>query len=201
MKWFLSLLAGLLLSVSVSAEPAPRLLVLGDSLSAGYGLEHPDQGWVSLMAQDLKNDYKVINASISGDTTAGGLARLPALLDKYSPEILIIELGGNDGLRGYSLATLRQNLSQMVSLGQAAGAEVVVMEIQIPPNYGKRYTEKFTAIFSQVAADKNARLIPFFLTELALVDGMMQADGIHPTAAAQNTMKDQVLDALQLAQR
>lgn len=201
MKWFLSLLAGLLLSVSVSAEPAPRLLVLGDSLSAGYGLEHLDQGWVSLMAQDLKNEYKVINASISGDTTAGGLARLPALLDKYSPEILIIELGGNDGLRGYSLATLRQNLTQMVSLGQAAGAEVVVMEIQIPPNYGKRYTEKFTAVFGQVAADKDARLIPFFLTELALVDGMMQADGIHPTAAAQNTMKDQVLDALQLAQR
>lgn len=205
MKWYLSLLASLLLSVSVpvlaTADQTPRLLVLGDSLSAAYGLDHPDQGWVAMLATDLNGEYEVINASISGDTTAGGLARLPALLKQYSPTVLIVELGGNDGLRGYSIATLRDQLDQIVKLGKTAGATVLLMEIHIPPNYGKRYTDKFTAVYGQVATSNDVTLLPFFLKDLALIDGMMQGDGIHPTEAAQSNMKDQMIKALQQALR
>lgn len=181
---------------SASPQANRTILIIGDSLSAGYGLAASDAGWVDLLARSL-SDYKVINASISGDTLAGGLARLPRLLEEHKPRWLVIELGGNDGLRGHSLATIRDQLSKLIALGQAAGAEVLVMEMRIPPNYGKRYTQKFTAVFREQAGEMNATLIPFFLEKIALQAGMMQGDGIHPTALAQTHMRDQVLNQLE----
>lgn len=188
-------------TVADTGDSTPRLLVLGDSLSAGYGLDNAEQGWVSLMANAIDGQYQVVNASVSGDTTAGGLARLPKLLAEYRPALVIIELGGNDGLRGYSIAALRKNLTELTSSAQDAGARVLLMEMQIPPNYGRRYTEKFTALYAEVARDTGATLIPFFLAELALQDGMMQADGIHPTAQAQPAMRDAVMPFLTHASR
>ena len=198
-----ALLASLLLLIAIpglcSANDAgskPKLLILGDSLSAGYGLKDVDLGWVALLQDALENEYEIVNASISGETSAGGLARLPALLNEHSPSVLVLELGGNDGLRGYSLSLLRQQLSDIITLARKENAAVLLMEMQIPPNYGKRYTEKFTGLYSSLADQHKVQLIPFFLSELALQEGMMQADGIHPTAAAQPFMKDAVLAGL-----
>lgn len=197
------LLATLLLLIAIPswAEPdnkasLPTLLVLGDSLSAGYGLSNLESGWVNLLQTALEQDYRVVNASISGETSAGGLARLPALLQAHSPAILIVELGGNDGLRGYSLSQLRSQLSDIIGLAKAQNIEVLLMEMQIPPNYGKRYTEKFTHLYTSLADEHKVQLIPFFLAQLALQGGMMQADGIHPTEAAQPFMRDAVITGL-----
>jgi len=178
-----------------NASP-PTLLVLGDSLSAGYGLSDLESGWVNLLQTALEQDYRVVNASISGETSAGGLTRLPALLQAHSPAILIVELGGNDGLRGYSLSQLRKQLSDIINLAKAQSVDVLLMEMQIPPNYGRRYTEKFTHLYTSLADEHQAQLIPFFLAQLALQDGMMQADGIHPTEAAQPFMRDAVITGL-----
>ncbi|UTA46304.1 arylesterase [Simiduia sp. 21SJ11W-1] len=198
-----ALLATLALLVATAAHATDtphsqaknKLLVLGDSLSAGYGLAVTEPGWVDLLDEALPATH-IVNASISGDTLAGGLARLPQLLAMHKPRWLLIELGGNDGLRGHSLAAIRAQLTELITLGQAADAQVLVMEMRIPPNYGKRYTEKFTALFGEQAHVKGATLIPFFLEDIALQDGMMQGDGIHPTAAAQPLMRDQVLEYL-----
>jgi acyl-CoA thioesterase-1 len=191
----LLLLAGSALPSPARAE-APGILVLGDSLSAGYGLM-AGEGWVDLLQRRLADrgyPHRVVNASISGDTTRGGLARLPRALTIHDPSILIIELGGNDGLRGIPVDEFRGNLERMIELGEAAGAEVVVAGIRLPPNYGPGYSKKFQD--AQAAAASNVAFVPFILEGVALEPGMMQADGVHPTAAAQPRMLDNVWGAL-----
>ncbi len=166
---------------------AQTILVLGDSLSAGYGLAR-SESWTMLLQRDLDQrglDFRVINASISGDTTSGGLARLPRALKIHDPALVIIELGGNDGLRAVPVAEIRRNLVQMIELSQESGARVLLTSILIPPNYGPGYTEKFEQVFAEAADATGATLTPFILEGIALQPGMMQADGIHPTAEAQ----------------
>lgn len=168
------------------------ILVLGDSLSAGYGLD-AQTGYVALLQRRLEReayDYRVVNASVSGDTTSGGLARLPPALDRHKPAIVLIELGGNDGLRALPLKALHDNLGKLVDLSLAAKAKVLLFEIRIPPNYGAVYTEGFTRTFSQVAAERKVPLLPFFLTSLVGVPGAFQDDGIHPSAESQPKMLD-----------
>lgn len=166
--------------------------MLGDSLSAGYGLA-AGESWVDLLQQRLTAEghpHRVVNASISGDTTRGGLSRLPRALTIHQPSILIIELGGNDGLRGIPVAEFSGNLRRMVALGQEAGARVLIAGIRLPPNYGRSYSEKFQQAQSDAAA--GVAFVPFLLEGVALQPGMMQADGIHPTAAAQPRMLENV---------
>lgn len=172
----------------------PTVLVLGDSISAGYGIQR-EQGWVYRLRKRLAEEgagWQVVNASISGETTGGGLARLPKELDTHDPAVVIIELGGNDGLRGYPVQTIRQNLSRMVELARDAGSRVLLLGMQIPPNYGPRYTRAFTATFEDVAEDHGVPLVPFLLEQVALEPGLMQDDGIHPTAEAQSLLLEAV---------
>jgi len=164
------------------------LLVLGDSLSAGYGID-PANGWVNLLQDDLGDDHKVVNGSISGDTTGGGLARLPLLLEKFQPAFVILELGGNDGLRGQPLKLMKQNLASMISLCIDAQAVPILFGMRIPPNYGRRYTSAFADVYDQLADETNTLLIPFQLEELAITEGMIQQDGLHPTEKAQPAIK------------
>lgn len=180
------------------ATAEPRLLVLGDSLSAAYGMEI-QQGWVSLLEQRMasKYPYKVINASVSGETTGGGLARLPALLEQHQPRLVIVELGGNDGLRGYPLNIMKQQLARIIENSRAAGAEVLLVGMQIPPNYGPRYTNQFRDTYTQLAAQYDLPLVEFLLADVALNPQLMQKDGIHPTAEAQEKMLDNVWLVLQ----
>jgi len=180
---------------SRAGEPAgATVLVLGDSISAAYGMQR-EQGWVSRLRDRLDangSDWQVVNASISGETTGGGLVRLPDALAEHQPEVVIIELGGNDGLRGYPVARIRDNLSRMVELVQDADAVPLVVGMQIPPNYGPRYTQAFAAVFAEVAEQRGAALVPFILERVALIPELMQSDGIHPTAEAQNALLDTV---------
>ncbi|MEN9526930.1 MAG: Acyl-CoA thioesterase [Pseudomonadota bacterium] len=169
---------------------APKILVLGDSISAGYGLA-ANEGWVSLLQTRLKAQgygYRVINASVTGETTTGGLARLPRALSLHRPAIVIIELGGNDGLRGLPLGTSRANLQKMIDLSLGAGAKVLLLGMKIPPNYGPRYANEFENLYAELARRNKLAFEPFFLDKIALADGMMQEDGIHPTAKAQPIM-------------
>ena len=164
------------------------LLVLGDSLSAGYGID-PANGWVNLLQDDLGDDHKVVNGSISGDTTGGGLARLPLLLEKFQPAFVILELGGNDGLRGQPLKLMKQNLASMIALCIDTKAVPILFGMRIPPNYGRRYTSAFADVYDQLADETNTLLIPFQLEELAITEGMIQQDGLHPTEKAQPAIK------------
>ena len=176
-----------------------RLLVLGDSISAAYGMSL-EQGWVALLAQTLADREpapEVINASISGETTGGGLRRLPTLLAQHSPSLVIIELGGNDGLRGFPLGALRSNLDQLVDLSQAAGAEVILVPMEIPPNYGARYTAGFRASFVDIAKATDSTLAPFLLDGVATNPALMQADGIHPSVEAQPLLLQNILPTVQ----
>ncbi|NVK58326.1 MAG: arylesterase [Alteromonadaceae bacterium] len=164
-----------------------RLLIVGDSLSAGYGLLQA-QSWVSLLQniwQDEQRKIDVINAAISGETTDGGLARLPRLLEQHSPSHVLIELGGNDGLQGHSVQKLQDNLNKMVTIAKQYGAEVYLQDMQIPTNYGRRYNQLFSDSYEQVAKAQNVPLIPFFMQEIALKEDLMQRDGIHPNAEGQ----------------
>jgi acyl-CoA thioesterase-1 len=181
-----------LLAMPSLAAAAPRshtILVVGDSLSAEYGLQR-GSGWVALLEQRLGREHSgetVVNASISGDTTAGGLARLPALLTQHKPGIVVLELGANDALRGLRLDTTRQNLAAMAELAKAAGAKVVIVGMQLPPNYGRSYGERFAALFAEVAHAEGTALVPFMLAGVAdgpQADEMFQADRIHPIASA-----------------
>ncbi|MDC1143507.1 arylesterase [Porticoccaceae bacterium] len=172
------------------------LLVLGDSLSAGYGINQ-GSGWVDLLRQDWKDRHQIINGSISGDTTGGGLNRLPLLLEKFSPDYVLLELGGNDGLRGQPLSLMKNNLLSMIKLCRDAGAEPILFGMRLPPNYGRRYSDAFAAVYPQLSAQEKVLLIPFQLEELAVTDGMIQQDGLHPTAKAQPIIKQVIKDYLQ----
>jgi acyl-CoA thioesterase-1 len=175
------------------------IVVLGDSLSAAYGMEL-GESWPSLLQQRLDQHghaYRVFNSSIAGETTQGGLTRLPRLLEQHQPEIVIVELGGNDGLRGLPLEVTRDNLSAMIEQSLASGARVLLAEMRIPPNYGRSYTEKFNGTYGELAARHGVALLPFLLRDIALEPGMMQADGIHPTASAQPIILDQVWKELE----
>jgi acyl-CoA thioesterase-1 len=177
---------------------APVILVLGDSLSAEYGLPR-DTGWVKLLERRLaeeKREYRVVNASISGETTAGGRTRLPALLAQHRPAIVIIELGGNDGLRGLSLSTLRANLDAMVAAAQQTGARVLMVGVRVPPNYGREYSERFHAVFATVAKERKAALLPFLLEGFGEDLAYFQPDRIHPNERAQPRMLANVWPAL-----
>jgi len=187
------LLISLLHATVVSAE-ATRILIVGDSLSAGYGLALED-GWVSLLQARLVGSgygHEVINASISGDTSQGGAARIERALALHSPTIVIIELGGNDGLRGIPATVMRDNLMHMTELAQAAGASVLLLGVQIPANYGPAYREAFEASFRSVAGATGAVLVPSFMDGVAMDEDLMQADGIHPNAAGQPQLLDTV---------
>jgi|SRR5690554_2601179 len=193
------LIAGFLLLNQVAQAQSQSLLVLGDSISAGYGIEI-DHGWVSLLQQRLDErglSYQVVNASISGDTTAGGRNRLPQLLERHAPALVIIELGGNDGLRGLSLASLQNNLRHMVQQSRAAGADVLLLGMRIPPNYGPRYSEGFHQSFQLVAQQEQVALVGFLLEGVAIEPGMMQDDGIHPARPAQQLMLENVWQVLE----
>jgi len=165
------------------------LLVLGDSLSAGYGINQ-ESGWVALLRDDIGADHSIINGSISGDTTGGGLNRLPRLLEEYSPDYVLLELGGNDGLRGQPLSLMKNNLQAMIGLVREAGAEPVLFGMRLPPNYGRRYSDAFAAVYPQLSEAENVLLIPFQLEQLSLTEGMVQEDGLHPTELAQPIIKD-----------
>ena len=173
---------------------ARTLLVVGDSLSAAYGMDVA-AGWVALLGKRLerqKYDYQVVNASVSGDTTANGLARLPRLLDAHQPAIVIIELGGNDGLRGLALEQMKHNITAMVTKAKTRHARVLLVGMQLPPNYGNRYTERFRRIYREIAAEQQVGLAPFLLDGIATNRALMQPDGIHANAKAQQKMLENV---------
>lgn len=170
------------------------VLVLGDSLSAGYGLEK-GSGWVDLLEKRLKKDYPeitVVNASISGDTSSGGKARLPALLGRYAPSVVVIELGANDGLRGFPVKSVYDNLLAMAGMVKKQKGKVLLLGMQIPPNYGQAYTRDFASVYSAVAKKGKVSLVPFFLKGVAERDDLFQSDNIHPVGAAQPIMLDNV---------
>ena len=175
------------------------ILVLGDSISAAYGMSL-EQGWVSLLARQLAQSEpapEVINASISGETTTGGLRRLPDLLAEHDPSLVVIELGANDGLRGYPIKQLRANLEDMVRLSRDSGAEVVLVAMEIPPNYGARYTADFRESFTEVARNTGSTLAPFLLDGVAIDPALMQDDGIHPGVEAQPLLLQNILPSIQ----
>lgn len=177
----------------------PRILVLGDSLSAAYGIPL-ERGWVNLLQTRLETEgygYEVVNASVSGDTTGAALTRLPRALELHQPAIVIVELGGNDGLRGTPVAQMQRNLASIIEKARAVDAEVLVTGVMIPPNYGAEYTARFSAVYTSLVDEFEVALVPFILDGIALEPSLMQADGIHPTAAAQPRILDNVWPALQ----
>jgi len=189
--WLLPLL---LMWSWVGAAEAPRLVVVGDSLSAGYGVAD-GQGWVDLLARRIQEQgfpHQVVNASITGDTSQGGLTRLPALLQREQPALVIIELGGNDGLRGIAPSVMADNLRQMIAQAQAAAAQVLLIGVEIPANYGPAYRQRFHDAYYEVSQEAGVPLIPSFLQQVALQPELMQADGIHPNEKAQPVMLDVV---------
>jgi len=179
---------------SAATQAQPAIVVLGDSLSAGYGIKI-QEGWVNLLAQRLATEgygYRVVNASVSGETTQGGLARLPRALETHKPAVVIVELGGNDGLRGLPLKASRDNLDKIVGLARAAKAKVVLVGMIIPPNYGPRYGQEFRDMFTDLAAKYPVAFVPFLLDQVALNPELMQADGIHANARGQPKMLENV---------
>lgn len=199
-SWLVLLLAILVFSTQIQAKER-KLLILGDSLSAAYGMQQA-QGWVSLLQNALKDQQiHVVNAAISGETTDGGLARLPRLLDQHHPSHLLIELGGNDGLQGHSIKKMRANLQAMIELAKDQNVQVILQEMQIPTNYGRRYNQMFTGSYHKLAEQNQLPLIPFFLSEIALNPKLMMPDGIHPNEAAQaqiaKWMQQQLIPYLQ----
>ena len=209
-RWLAHCSAALLVAAGPAALPslaaggakAHMILVVGDSLSAEYGLQR-GSGWVALLAARLSREHPeaaVVNASISGDTTSGGVTRLPSLLRQHQPTLVVLELGGNDALRGLPIETTRSNLVEMAKLAKAAGARVLILGMQIPPNYGRSYGERFAAMFDEVSRSQGAALVPFMLKGVA--DGpqagsMFQADRIHPLASAHPIILDNVWPVLE----
>jgi len=190
----LALLLALAAPVAHAQQPAPVILVFGDSLSAGLGIR-VEQGWVSLLASKISQlgyGFKVINASVSGETTAGGLGRLPHALEVQQPRILILELGANDGLRSLPLANTRDNLDKMITLALARGVTVLLLGMRMPPNYGERYTSGFQDMYTGLAQAHKLALVPFLLDQVALNPALMQADGLHPNEQGQPLLLDNV---------
>ena len=182
----------LLTSISAYGTETPTVLVFGDSLSAGFGID-VDQSWTALLQSRLRDqgyEHRVVNASISGDTTESGAARIGGAIDAFAPELIILELGGNDGLRGIPPDRMRGNLESIIVQAQDSGAAVVLLGIRIPPNYGQRYIETFEAVFRDVATELDVPWIEFFMEGVALNEDLMQADGIHPNSAAQPVLLD-----------
>ncbi|GAA3709057.1 arylesterase [Oceanisphaera sediminis] len=187
----------ILLLVS-SVTHANTVLILGDSLSAGYRMSI-EQAWPTLLAEQWQREgrqIEVINASVSGDTTQGGLQRLPPLLERHKPSLVMLELGGNDGLRGLPPPLIKRNLKALITLANQAGAKVVLTDIRLPPNYGRRYLQQFESIFGKLAEAYQLPLLPFFVSPLIGENGMMMDDGIHPTAVAQPLIARQVHEFL-----
>jgi len=189
-------LVALISTAPLYAEEPPTLLIMGDSLSAAYGIEQ-DQGWVTLLAERLEDDAQVVNASISGETTSGGAQRFADIIGQQQPDIVLLELGGNDGLRGLPPAQMRANLATMIEQSQQADAEVLLLGIDIPPNYGQAYRDAFTGVYHSLAEEYDLSLVPFLLEDIALNKQLMQSDGIHPTAEAQPIILDNVWPALE----
>ncbi|QFU75865.1 arylesterase [Halioglobus maricola] len=185
-------------SLATAQQTGNSILVLGDSISAAYGMSL-QEGWVALLERQIAQDHPgtvVVNSSISGETTGGALRRLPALLEEHEPTLVIVELGGNDGLRGFPLSAFRDNLSELARVSQGAGAAVLFLPMEIPPNYGSRYTRGFRESFTLVAETSGSQLAPFILEDVAVHPELMQDDGIHPKASAQQTMLDAVYPAI-----
>ncbi|MCL4156273.1 UNVERIFIED_CONTAM: hypothetical protein GTU68_014248 [Idotea baltica] len=193
---FVTLCLAFLSLLLAPTSHAQKILVLGDSLSAAYNIP-VESGWVNLLAEDLAPKYEVINASVSGETTSGGLARLPSLLETHSPNWVIIALGGNDGLRGFPLQLLRSNLAKLGGLVEDAGAKPIYFGIRIPPNYGARYTRAFEQSFPYAAEEKSAPYLNLFQEQFYTDESLLQRDGIHPTEKAQPLIKGLVLEFLQ----
>lgn len=174
------------------------IVVLGDSISAGYGLDKIDQGWVALLRARLQpRGIEVVNASISGDTTAGGVARIDPLLRDHHPTLVIVELGGNDGLRGLPPKHMEANLDAILQRIQAAGVKALLLGMKIPPNYGKRYTDQFHEVYGALARRRGVALVPFLLEDIGGYEAMMQADGIHPNRGAQTILLERVWESLE----
>lgn len=193
---FLKIALALWLALGVAPAPgAPRtILVLGDSLSAAFGIE-VDAGWVALLERRLAGerlDYRVVNASVSGDTTSNGLARLPPLLQRHRPAVVVVELGGNDGLRGQAPEQMKHNIGAIVTKAKAAGARVLLIGVPLPPNYGRQYLERFQRVYREVAAQHEVPLVESIVDGVAGERRLMQPDGIHPTADAQPRMLENV---------
>ncbi len=192
----LLVLVSIIVSSSVSAR---TLLVLGDSLSAAYGIS-PEQGWVALLETRLQQEYadiRVVNASISGETTQGGITRLPALLKRHQPDWIVLELAANDGLRGMPLALIERNISTLIKLSEEAKATPLLVGIRLPPNYGVSYTERFYTLFETLAQQYEISRVPFLLDGIALQETLMQSDGLHPNAKAQPLLLENVWAYLQ----
>lgn len=185
-------------SVAVADTRSDTILVIGDSLSAEYGLER-NTGWVSLLEPRIRSrfpSFQIKNVSISGDTTSGGLTRLPTALEQHQPAVILIELGANDALRGLSLQATKENLARMITLSKENGAEVILIGMQIPPNYGTRYSRQFSELFPVLAQEHRSNLVPFLLEGMALQKDLFQADGIHPNETAQALIADNVWPVL-----
>ncbi|CAB1275084.1 arylesterase [Candidatus Nitrosacidococcus tergens] len=188
----------LLQPIAIHAQVQPVILVLGDSLSAGYGI-NLDQGWVTQLQKRLQNEgysHQVVNASVSGETTRGALTRVNDLLEKYQPKIIIIELGGNDGLRGISLKEVKENFSRIIEQSKKQNIQVLLVKMRIPPNYGPKYTEAFEALFPKLEKEYDISLAPFILKDIAIHPELIQEDGIHPKVEAQGIMLNNVWPAL-----
>ena len=188
----------MLMSLASVSQADPVVMVLGDSISAAYGIQI-QQGWVKLLENKLLQDYpqaKVFNESISGDTTAGGLDRLAAALNRNRPNWVLLELGANDGLRGMPPDVMKQNLLKIIQASQKNGAQVILLGVRIPPNYGKRYTEMFYNVYPQLASEFRLPFLPFIMEDVALNRALMQADGLHPNAAAQPLIAEKIWQTL-----
>ena len=181
-----------LLAHSARASDVPTVLVFGDSLSAGYGID-VDQSWTTLLQSRLEEqgyEHRVVNASVSGETTEGGAARIQTAIETFKPSLIILELGGNDGLRGFPTTRIKGNFNRIIASSRASGADVILLGIRIPPSYGQRYTEAFENVFREVATENDVPWIEFFMQGVALDDELMQQDGIHPNATAQPRLLD-----------
>ena len=187
----------LIFSNSIIADDK-KLLILGDSISAGFGIKE-SQNWTTLLKSSFSKEGKsleIINSSISGDTTSGGLSRINRDLNTYKPDFVLVELGGNDALRGYPISRIKQNLLKIVSIISSSRSIPIIMQIKIPPNYGKKYIEAFENIYSEVASETDAKLISFMLENVALEEGLMQPDGIHPNEKAQPVIAEQIKEEI-----
>lgn len=186
------------MSIASLSQADPVVMVLGDSISAAYGIQI-EQGWVKLLESKITHEYphaKLVNESISGDTTAGGLDRLPAALNRNHPNWVLLELGANDGLRGLAPEVMKQNLVSIIQASQKTGAKVILLGVRIPPNYGKRYTEMFYSVYPQLATEFKLPFLPFIMEDVALNKDLMQADGLHPNAAAQPLIAEKIWQTL-----